>query len=235
LKGSKLYHLLKRGALIGFLFVNGCATAVAQEYKYEIGGMAGASIYMGDANPASYFANPNAALGAVFRKNLNFRWALQADLLYGKVTGDTKDNDNVFPHDAQAAFSRSFFELGGHIEFNFFPYSDKFAYLNTRRWTPYLFTGVGVTLAPGEDQTFFGVNLPLGIGVKYKLRNRLNIGLEYAAHRLLNDSFDAPSSQGFNLNNPYQVKSGALKNKDWYNTVMISLTWEFGLRDCNCN
>jgi opacity protein-like surface antigen len=210
------------------------ATAVAQEYRYEIGGMAGMSMYMGDANENSLFKGWNPAAGLIFRNNLNFRWALKADLFMGKVTGDTKNVENVFPGHAQTSFSRSFFELGGQMEFNFLPYSDKFAYLNTSKISPYMLAGLGVTVAPGKNQTFFGINFPLGVGVKYKIRNRLNLGVEYTVHKLFNDSFDAPDSEGFNLNNPYHVQNGLFKNRDWYNTLLFSITWEFGLRDGRC-
>jgi hypothetical protein len=212
----------------------GCTAAAAQEYKYEIGGMAGMSMYLGDANETSLFKGWNPAGGLVYRYNINFRWAIKVDLLMGKVTGDTKNEANVFPNQAQTAFERIFFELGSQIEFNFFPYSDKFSYLNTRKISPYIFAGWGLTLALGEN-TFFGLNLPMGMGVKYKMKNKVNLGVEYSIHRLLSDAFDAPvSSEGFNLNNPYNVQQGILKNKDWYNTVHFSITWEFGLRDKRC-
>lgn len=216
------------------LFTHICSTAVAQEYKYEIGGMAGMSMYMGDANQASLFQGWNPAAGVVFRRNFNFRWALKADLMMGKISGDTKNFDNVFPDNAEASFNRNFFEMLGQMEFNFLPYSDKFAYLNTSKLSPYVLVGLGFTLAPGDDQTFFGINLPLGVGVKYKIKNRVNLGLEFTVHKLFNDAFDAPGKEGFNLDNPYQIKSGIFKNKDWYNTLMFSVTWDFGPNDRKC-
>jgi len=205
-------------------------TAVAQEYKYEIGGMAGLSMYMGDANQTALLRGFNPAGGLVFRRNFNFRWALKTDLMAGKVTGNTKNTDNVFPNQGEASFSRSFFELGGQIEFNFLPYSDKYAYKNTSKIAPYLLTGLGVTVASG----FGSVNLPLGLGVKYKIKNRVNLGLEYTVHKLFNDSFDAPDKKGFNLDNPYNIQSGLFKNKDWYNTLMFSVTWDFGPNNRKC-
>jgi hypothetical protein len=214
--------------------IMGCSAAAGQEYKYEIGGMAGTSMYLGDANEASLLRGWQPAGGLIYRYNMDFRWALKADLLMGKVSGDTKNEANVFPNHAQAAFQRNFFELGGQIEFNFLPYSDKFAYLNTRKISPYLFAGLGLTLATGGD-TFFGLNLPMGVGVKYKVKHKVNLGVEYGVHRLFGDAFDAPvSGKGFNLNNPYQVQQGMFKNKDWYNTLLFSVTWEFGLRDERC-
>ena len=211
-----------------------CTTAVAQEYKYEIGGMAGLSMYMGDANQTALLQGFNPAGGLVFRRNFNFRWALKTDLMVGKIKGDTKNTDNAFPNNGEVSFSRNFFELGGQIEFNFLPYSDKFAYLNTSKIAPYLLTGLGITVAPGKNQTFANVSFPLGLGVKYKIRNRINLGLEYSVHKLFGDGFDAPNKEGFNLDNPYKIQSGIFKNKDWYNTLMFSVTWDFGPNDRKC-
>jgi opacity protein-like surface antigen len=210
------------------------ATAVAQEYVYEIGGTAGMSMYMGDANQTALLRGFNSTAGFVFRKNINFRWALKSDLMIGKVTGNTGNTKNVFPDHAGTSFSRTFFELGSQMEFNFLPYSDKFAYLHTSRISPYVLAGIGVTVAPGDNRTFLSLNLPLGIGVKYKIRNRINLGLEYSVHKLFGDDLDAPDSRGFNLDNPYGIKSGLLKNKDWYNTLMFSVTWDFGPNDRKC-
>lgn len=79
----------------------------AQEYKYEIGGMAGGAFYMGDANKNAFFKGMNPAVGAVFRYNANFRWAFKANLMWGQVSGSTEGLENVFPDNAQASFSRS--------------------------------------------------------------------------------------------------------------------------------
>ena len=226
--------ILQIKALVLMLIFLTCTTAVAQEYKYEIGGMAGLSMYMGDANQTDLLQGFNPAAGAVFRRNFNLRWALKTDLMMGRITGDTKNTDNVFPNNGEVSFTRNFFKLGGQIEFNFLPYSDKFAYLNTSRIAPYLLAGLGVTAAPGINQTFTSVHLPLGLGIKYKVRNRINLGVEYSVHKLFGDGFDAPDKEGFNLDNPYKIQSGLSKNKDWYNTLLLSVTWDFGPNDRKC-
>ena len=62
----------------------GCMTGLhAQEYKYEIGGMAGGAFYMGDVNKNAFFKGLNPAFGAVIRYNPNFRWALKTNLMWG--------------------------------------------------------------------------------------------------------------------------------------------------------
>lgn len=106
--------------LIIILLAGTVPTLWAQEYKYEIGGMAGGAFYMGDANKNTIFKGMNPAVGAVFRYNINFRWALKANLMWGQVSGKTEGMENVFPNNAQTSFNRSIMELGGQAEFNFF-------------------------------------------------------------------------------------------------------------------
>ena len=205
-----------------------------QEYKYEIGGMIGGSYYMGDLNKNSFFKGMNPSLGAVFRYNPNLRWAVKTDLLWGRVSGSTDGLSNVFPQGKTASFSRNFFELGGQMEFNFMPYSDKFAYLNTRRFTPYLLLGMGVTVSPG-DKMFASMNIPLGVGLKYKVKNRLNLGCEFSFRKLFGDGLDVTDESNAFLNNPYDIEGSFFKNKDWYSLLTFSITWDFGKRCEPCN
>lgn len=217
---------------IGFLLYG---NANAQEYLHEIGGYIGTTSYMGDANKTSPIKKPGLSLGVIFRHNINFRWAWKGNLLFGNVSGDTQSSGNVFPNDAQVSFKRSFLELGGQIEYNFFSYSDKYGYLGTRRLTPYIFTGLGTTLSMGGNSNIT-MNIPLGMGIKYKLKNRLNLGFEFSMRKLFSDSFDVTNKEGFTLDDPYGIKSDTFKNKDWYSLTMLSLTWDFGVRiDRTCH
>ena len=215
-------------------FVLYSISAKAQDdYKYEIGGMAGIDFYMGDANKTKFFNDIGPAFGGVFRYNVDLRWSLKTNLLIGYVSGNTRNFDNAFPFGQQASFKRLFWEAGTQIEFNFFSYSDQFAYLGAKRFSPYVFTGVGLTLGGGE-KTFFDVNVPMGIGIKYKLKERLNLGFEFSFRKLFSDSFDVTKNEGFQLNDPYKIRSSVFKNKDWYSLTMFSVTWSFGARECPC-
>ena len=178
----------------------GCMTGLhAQEYKYEIGGMAGGAFYMGDVNKNAFFKGLNPAFGAVFRYNPNFRWALKTNLMWGQVSGTTEGQQNVFPDHAQGSFSRSLIELGGQMEFNFFPYS------------------------------------PLGVGLKYKVKNRINLGCEFSFRKLFGDGLDVTDDSNAFLDDPYHMKGSFLKNKDWYSFLLFTVTWDFGPRCRTCN
>jgi len=220
--------------LIIYSFFSFISAGAQDDYKYEIGGMAGTSFYMGDANKTKLFQSPGLSTGAVFRYNVDLRWSVKNNFVMGKVSGDTRNSGNKFPFGQEVSFSRMFYELGSQIEFNFFNYSDKFGYLGTKRISPYVFTGIGFTLGSG-DKTFFDVNVPVGIGVKYKIKERLNLGFEFSFRKLFSDSFDVTKGgNDFNLEEPYKIKGNLFKNNDWYSLTMITLTWDFGSRVCPC-
>lgn len=216
---------------IMFLFIGVCTGLRSQEYKYEIGGMAGGAYYMGDANKNGFFKGLNPALGGVFRYNVNFRWAIKGNLLWGRVSGSTVGLENVFPNQAQVSFDANVIELGGQGEFNFLPYSDKFSYSGAKRFTPYVLLGIGVSVAPGNGSTMASLHIPLGIGAKYKIKNRVNLGCEFSFRKLFADNLEGNAV----LDNPYGIKSSFLKNRDWYSFLLLSVTWDFGPRNRPCN
>jgi len=77
------------------------------------------------------------------------------------------------------------------------------------------------------------VNLPVGLGVKYKIANRFNVACELSIRKLFRDDLDVNSNAI--LDNPYQTGRNFLKNNDWYAFLLLSLTWDFGLRCSTCN
>lgn len=221
--------------VIGLFWMIPIANVHAQEYKYEIGGAAGTSFYMGDANRGKFFLHPGMGGGILFRYNIDFLWGIKAGIFAANISGKSEDSGNSFPFEQHASFHRTLAEVGTQVEFNFFPYSDKYAYLGTKPYTPYLFTGVGITYATGNNH-FIDANIPFGMGFKYKLKNRMNIGIEFSMRKLFRDDFDVTEKRsGWNLDRPYGIESNLLKNRDWYSFTMIFLTWEFSLREDPCH
>ena len=213
---------------------NAQVRADAPEYLYETGGMIGGAFYMGDANKNTVFKDMNPAAGFVFRYNVNFRVALKANLAWARVSGTTEGLANVFPDNAQASFEKNVFDLGGQAEFNFFPYSDQLQYLGSKRISPYIAGGLGLSAAPDNVELFFSPFMSLSTGVKYKLKSRINIGAEWTIRKMFSDRLDVSKGNEL-LDRPYGIESGWFKNKDWYSMLMISITYDFGLRNCNCN
>ncbi|MCL1944151.1 MAG: DUF6089 family protein [Candidatus Azobacteroides sp.] len=220
---------IKKIQTTGLLLFFPLSFLFAQSYRYEIGGMLGTSFYLGEANRSMYHGI-RETFGGVFRYNYNFRYAVKANLAMAGITGDTQGYPNVFPGNTQVSFSRNLFDLGVQIEFNFFNYSDEFKYLDTQRWSPYVSAGVGMTFSPspGDNGSFFGMNIPFGVGIKYKIKHRWNVGLEFSFRKTLQDNLDVTSKNpDFSLDDPYGIKSSTFKNKDWYNFTFIFVTYDF--------
>ena len=220
--------------LLCLVFLRTVAQDNGPEYLYEIGGSVGGAFYMGDANKSMLFKEVNPAIETLFRYNVNLRIAWKANLSWARVSGTTEGLENVFPDHAQASFEKNLFDLGGQGEFNFFPYSDKYKQFNTKRISPYIAAGGGFAFATGSDDQFFSPYLSLSTGAKYKLKNRINIGAEWSIRKLFSDRLDVSGGNEL-LDNPYGIESSLIKNKDWYSMFTIGITYEFGLRYCNCN
>ena len=124
---------MKKLFLIIIILVSPIIAAQSQDFKYEIGAAAGVGFYMGDANPSKIFRKPGAAFGAVFRRNLNYRWAIKCDLATAGIKGDTRGLPGVFPGGAYYVFDRQLIDIGAQAEFNFFHYNtpQKIQYLKT--------------------------------------------------------------------------------------------------------
>ncbi len=64
----------------------------------------------------------------------------------------------------------------------------------------------------------------------------MNIGIEFSMRKLFGDGLDVTENTSvWNLDNPYNIESSPLKNKDWYSFTMIFLSWEFRLRKDPCH
>ena len=223
---------MTRTVLIFMITVAAClpANLQAQEaaYKFDIGASLGMSGYLGDANTSSLYKNPGFAAGASFRYLPNTRWAIKGMLTYAGLSGNSADMTNVYPGGEPYKFTSKVYDFSGRVEFNFFNYGIGETYRKMKRWSPYLSLGVGITVASCQG-TATALNLPMGIGIKYKLRERINLGVEWTMTKAFNDNIDGPV-----LDDLYQIKSSFMKNTDWYSTLMLSVSFEFGERCKNC-
>ena len=239
--------ILRRVALACVLAA--CAAAAAAqdgellEYQQEVGGGIGLTSYIGDAS-GSPFSNPGLAVSAIWRRNLNARMVVKANLGMGHISGDTKGT--FLPTDpnsqtiegglpTEVSFSRNLMDIGAQFELNFLGYGLGASYKGLCRWTPYVLAGAGLTLGFGGGGSFAGgMNVPLGVGVKYKVRPRLNVGFEWTFRFTTCDKLD-DSDQATKLDDPLGVKSGSFKNKDCYTLALIFVTYDISPKYRKCN
>ncbi len=201
-----------------------------EDYRFEIGGGIGMTGYLGDANMANLYQNPGVAAEGVFRYMMNPRLALRTNIFGGTLRGDSSQMTDVLPGGENFKFSTTFFEASELFEFNFFSFGQPGDYRKLRRFTPYITAGLGVTLWLTDGYTGVAPVLPMGVGFKVKLRERLNIGVEWLMKKAFTDKLDSPA-----LSDPHGIKSSFAKNTDWYSTLTVTLTYEFSKRCAVCN
>lgn len=201
-----------------------------EDYRFDIGAGVGMTGYLGDANTANLWGNPGWDFEALFRYIANPRWAFKTNFYAGSLRGDSSQMTNVFPGGETYKFSTTFYELGEMVEFNFFSYGMGETYRKLKRISPYIAAGIGMTLWSVDGKTGAALNIPLGIGVKYKLSERWNIGFEFLMKKTFSDKLDGEA-----LRDPYGIKSSFMKNTDWYSTMSITISYEFSKRCAVCN
>lgn len=178
------------------------STGFAQ--RSEVGVMAGGMYYVGDLNPGKPFNMVKPAGGLLYRYNFDTRWALKADLLYGKVAGD--DANNEYREDRNLNFTSSVLEFSMQMECNFLDF-----FIGSKRswFSPYLFGGVSVfrynpkatyngdeyELQPlsTEGQSPYSLSsfaVPFGLGVKLSLSKRIGMGFEWGYRKTFTDYLD---------------------------------------------
>lgn len=227
---------LLRGIFLGamMLCLAGAVRADGLEYRYELGGMVGCSSYYGDANYHVPMKNINAMGGILWRYNINPRMAVKTDLALAGISGTTAGLDNQFPGE-DVSFKRMIYELGAQFEYSFWAYGDGTGYKGTHKLVPYIFAGLGFTYAPKPAHHVFSANLPVGLGVKYKVIPRLNIGCELSFRFTHTDKLDVTDKTAPMLNDPYGIKSGWLKNKDNYSFLSLFVTYDLSPKYRKCN
>lgn len=219
------------GLLSAIFLVLGTQGVRAQEdYRYDMGGGIGMTGYLGDANSGNLMKNPSWDLEFLFRYMPNTRLALKSNLYVGALRGNSAQMTNVLPDAQTFKFNTTFVEAGELVEFNFFSYGMGEKYRKLKRWTPYIAAGLSFTLWSVDGNIHFTPVIPLGGGVKYKLNERLNLGLEFLMKKTFSDKLD-----GEMLADPYQIKSSFAKNTDWYSTLSFTISYEFSKRCAVCN
>ena len=201
-----------------------------EDYRFEIGGGAGFTGYLGDANTSFLYKHPSWDAEILFRYLANPRWNFKTDFHIGALSGNSSDMTNVFPTGNIYKFSTVFYELSELAEFNFFNYGIGETYLHLKRFTPYITAGIGVTAWKVSKETGAAFTLPLGVGFRYKPSRRVNFGLTFLMKKTFTDRLD-----GKDLQDPMGIKSSFMKNTDWYSTLTFTVSYEFSERCATCN
>ena len=183
--------------------------------SYEAGLMFGGSSYQGDISPETVNLSTgkiHPSLGLFFRYNVNKYLSAKANFSYGTISGDDARSSDEGRRSRNLSFQSNIIEFGITGELNLFGYEPGTL---QRRYSPYLFGGVAVfhhnpetnyegelvELQPlgTEGQGIEGfeepykltqVAIPFGVGMKYAITSRLNIGAEIGFRKTFTDYLD---------------------------------------------
>lgn len=200
-------------------FLAGAQNPIVQEGEFGIG--LGGAHYFGDLNTRAKLNRPKAAAGIFFRKNFSNYIALRLAANYARVGYSDKYNtQNEFMRRRNLSFNSNIWELAlqgdfnfyrflpGEVGMNFTPYVtlgagifnyDPFAYLTGQKYflRPLGTEGQGSPQYPDrKPYNSMAVSIPFGVGVKYALNDRINLGFE-VVHRFTNTDYLDDVSKSF--------------------------------------
>jgi len=183
-----------------------------QEGEFGLG--VGAAHYFGDLNPRAHIDRPKLAATAFFRKNFGNYIALRLGASFAQLGYSDKYNTfNEYMHTRNLSFNTNIWEValqgdfnfykflpGGEFGNNFTPYItlgigafsyDPYAYLNGQKY--YLrqlgTEGQGSAAYPErKPYNSMAFSIPFGVGFKYAVNDRLNLGFEIV-HRFTNTDY----------------------------------------------
>ena len=219
-------------ALVWILMLTGVVVTKAQddpEYRMEIGAGVGLVNYLGDYNGSLFGSlQPMGTLTAKYRSNPRMAGALS--ISYGQLKGSLADAATWFPRQEELppTFSHGLIDVSMRMEYNFWAYGTGREYRGARRFAPFITIGLGITHVSATKNVLTG-NLPLGLGVKYKMAERLNLTAEWVMHFTGSDKLD-------DVEDPHGIRSsGLFKNTDCYSALQVTLTYDIWAKCKTCN
>ena len=194
------------GLMILFLIIH--FTGLAQ--LTEVGIHVGAFNYTGDLSRAYNLKTHRPAASIFLKSNLTQAAAVRYGITGGMLSGKDKFSDDPFNRVRNESFNIFIVEAFGLLEFNFLDYRSKHARIH---WTPYLNFGVAIFSFWGNrdmDDDFFPVQpaIPMGVGIKYQLSKKFDIGIEASGRATFFDMLDGISGsdnllKDYNYGNKY--------------------------------
>jgi hypothetical protein len=255
--------------------------SIVQEGEFGIG--VGAGHYFGDLNTRAKLNRPKIAAGVFFRKNFGNYIAMRISGNFAQLGfSDVYNSHNEFMRRRNLSFNTKIWELGISGDFNFYrfmPGEPDF------RWTPYVTLGAsifnydpyaylngdkyflrqlgtegqGIDSAAPRQYSSMALAIPFGVGIKYSINSRINLGFE-VVHRFTNTDYiddvsrtyadpalfppnpDGSSSPAFLLSDrSYETgprigskgrQRGNSQNKDQFVTAMFYVS--FNLQSYRC-
>lgn len=209
----------------------------ANAQLHELGIFAGGSNFIGDVGKTSFIAPNNAALGIIYKWNKSKRHSWRFSAITSKVTGNDLESNILGREDRGYSFENNVTELSAGLEFNFFDFD-----LHQQPFfgTPYIYTGISyfkynniyfIGNQQRSEKDSWAFAIPMTVGLKMKITNKLILGIESGARYTFVDDLDGSLPKSSSLQS---LQFGNTNSKDWYVFTGATLTYTFGQNPCFC-
>ena len=212
-----------------FLLFLSCQNVRAQ--LTEIGFEAGLFNFTGDLSRDYNLKSQRPAFSVSFKSNISQSTSLRYGISGGMLSGNDQLSDDPFNQIRNESFEVYLLEAFAVLEFYFLDYKSKHALIH---WTPYLSLGLGAFTILGEkarEKDFFPVQpaIPMGIGIKYQLSPKFDLGIEASARATFFDQIDGisgsdDSNKDYDYGNKYDFDS--------YYFIGLTLNYTFYFIPC---
>ncbi len=198
----------------------------------DFGGFIGGAYYMGDVNKTKLFYSPELAYGASYRYTIDERYALRMSIWNAHLSGKDSDFKSEYQLDRGHEFRSSLTDISLQIEFSFFPYDPE----NMKHpISPYITSGIAMVVAPGSKTTLANIGVPVGLGVKFNITERLTAGVEWSYRKTFTDYLDKLDLATV-YDNPASLSRQRYEtaNYDWYSFFGLYLMIRVFEGDYHC-
>lgn len=197
--------------IVSLPFLVNAQNSIVQEGEFGVG--IGAAHYFGDLNTRARLNRPKPAATLFFRKNFGNYIGLRVGATYARLGySDVYNTHNEYMRRRNLSFNTNVWELALQGDFNFYkflpgdpqyrftPYVtlgagifnyDPFAFLNGEKHflRPLGTEGQGSAAYPErKPYSSMAVAIPFGVGFKYAINERMNVGFE-VTHRFTNTDY----------------------------------------------
>ena len=175
-------------------------------FRCELGIDGGCGYYVGDATP-HIFQNVREAYGTGFRYMFNRRWSLRLKGMTQRIAGYKPDGTGFAAKEAGVWQNRLVnFDLVA--EFNFLPYGSVWYDSRIKPVTPYIATGIGLSLySKWQKATAY---MPFIVGMKWRCSPHCTIHLAWEHDVYFADNLEGIDAYG----NTYRLNGTNLMNMD---------------------
>lgn len=195
---------------------------------YEFGVYGGGSYYQGEINTNKLFHSTDLSYGGSVRFIINPRYALRMNLFRTSLSAEDQSQVYAYQNQRNASFKTNLTEASILYEFNFFPFKTRNLDLSK---SLYVTAGLSVFHSSNTNK-ILDLSVPFGVGYKANLTKKISISFDWVYRKTFTDQLDLLSGETFNS---FDVKQNSYtRNKDWFATAGITLTYKIAFPMFKC-